>query len=99
MATKVRALYQRHKGRDPFDLHSALVRFPDLDLPRVIRGFRSVMKREGHPVSWREIELILEAKLARKLFAADVAPPLVAGIFDAHEVWKILAGRIQEVRD
>ncbi len=86
MATKVRALYQRRKGRDLFDLHCAFMHFPDLDLPRVIRGFRSVMKREGHPVSLPELELNLEAKLAHKLFAADVAPLLVTGDFDAHEV-------------
>ena len=95
LATKVRALYQRRKGRDLFDLQIALERFPGLDLPRVLRGFHTVMDREGHPVSWRELELNLRAKLTHALFGADVAPLLVDGRFDAHEAWEFLSPRLQ----
>jgi len=95
LATKLRALYQRRKGRDLFDLNIALERFPDLDLLQVLRGFHTVMQREGHPIRWKVFEQNLEAKLDHALFGVDVPPLLVSGQFDAHSVWKTIAPRLQ----
>lgn len=95
LATKMRALYQRRKGRDLFDFQIALERFPDLDLPRVLRGFHTVMKREGHPISWREFELNLQSKLNHALFGVDVPPLLATGQFKADEAWEVLAPRLK----
>ena len=95
LATKLRALYQRRKGRDLFDLKIALERFPDLDLQKVLRGFHTVMEREGHPISWREFELNLQDKLNHVLFGTDMPPLLATGLFDAHEAWNILSPRLK----
>jgi hypothetical protein len=64
LATKLRALYQRRKGQDLFDLHVSVNRFPALDLRRVLSGFRAVMEKEGYPVSWREFEINLKTRLS-----------------------------------
>jgi predicted nucleotidyltransferase component of viral defense system len=39
LGSKLRALYQRRKGRDLYDLHMALVNFPDLATDDIIRCF------------------------------------------------------------
>ena len=99
MATKLRALYQRRKGRDLFDLQMVLERFPDLDLFKVVNGFRTVMAREGRSITWQELVINMETKLSHRLFAADVPPLLISGNFDAHSVWKNLTPRLQEAWD
>jgi predicted nucleotidyltransferase component of viral defense system len=97
LATKLRALYQRRKGRDLFDLHTVLDRYPELDLHAVLRGFRNVMANEGQEISWQKISENMEAKLSRGLFAADVPPLLISGEFDAHAAWQNLAPRLEAV--
>ncbi|NUQ13021.1 MAG: nucleotidyl transferase AbiEii/AbiGii toxin family protein [Gemmatimonadaceae bacterium] len=75
LGTKLRALYQRRKGRDLFDLWDALTRGasnPD----RVVAAFLHYMKVEGHRVSRAEFEENLSRKLADARFVGDVAPLL-----------------------
>ena len=76
LATKLRAFYQRKKGRDLFDLSTALVRFPDLDAGKVVRCFQHYMEMSGARVSRAEFEANLADKLSDPVFHADVAPLL-----------------------
>jgi predicted nucleotidyltransferase component of viral defense system len=76
LATKLRAFYQRKKGRDLFDLWSALVRFPGLDTGKVVRCFQRYMKSGGDRVSRAEFEANLAEKLSDPVFHADVGPLL-----------------------
>jgi len=77
LATKLRAFYQRKKGRDLFDLSTALVRFPDLDAGKVVRCFQHYMEMIGARVSRAEFEANLADKLSDPVFHADVVPLLV----------------------
>jgi predicted nucleotidyltransferase component of viral defense system len=95
LATKLRALYQRRKGRDLFDLHASVDRFPALDLARVLSGFRTVMEKEGHPVSWREFEINLNDKVEFPGFKQDIQSLLAEGDFDPAPVWASLAPRLR----
>lgn len=95
LATKLRALYQRRKGRDLFDLHVSVNRFPALDPRRVLSGFRAVMEKEGHPVSWREFEINLNDKVEYPGFKEDIQPLLAEGAFDPAPAWANLAPRLQ----
>lgn len=95
LATKLRALYQRRKGRDLFDLYTVLERHPEIDLKAVFRGFRVVMDKEGQEISWQKISENMEVKLSRDMFAADVPPLLTSGVFDAQAAWKKLSPRLQ----
>ena len=88
LGTKLRALYQRRKGRDLFDLwhaHQAGV----LDAPAVADTFASYMKAENHPVSSAEFALNLTAKMKHAGFLSDVSPLLRPGILfnsaEAHD--------------
>jgi predicted nucleotidyltransferase component of viral defense system len=76
LATKLRAFYQRKKGRDLFDLFTALDRFPELDTGKVVRCFQHYMEGSGAHVTRAEFEANLAEKLSDPIFHADVAPLL-----------------------
>lgn len=62
LATKLRALYQRRKGRDLYDLWSALTQL-DVDEERLIACLHTYLGQEGASVSRAEFEENLAAKL------------------------------------
>lgn len=75
LATKLRALYQRRKGRDLFDLAAALRDLP-LQRAQVIGIFQKYMEAEGQRISRTAFSENLAAKLAHPGFAADCEPLL-----------------------
>jgi predicted nucleotidyltransferase component of viral defense system len=80
LATKFRALYQRKKGRDLFDLAHALDR-PGLDIDAILGAWRLYMGRDGaKPPSAAEFSLNLESKAASPDYAADVPWLLRPGV-------------------
>jgi len=44
LRTKLRALYQRRKGRDLFDLYRAITVIPELDLPAILSCYKEYMQ-------------------------------------------------------
>lgn len=79
LGTKLRALYQRRKGRDLFDQWTA--RSPDLDLERLVECFREYVDRQGLRISQAEFVSNLDAKLADdEHFGTDIAPLLAPSI-------------------
>jgi predicted nucleotidyltransferase component of viral defense system len=87
LATKMRALYQRKKGRDLFDLDLALDH-PAFDAERVLTAFERYMSWGGTPVTRAQFEANLLMKLADPAFLSDVAPLLRTGLeHDAGAAW------------
>jgi predicted nucleotidyltransferase component of viral defense system len=78
LGTKLRALYQRRKGRDLFDLSTAL-EDGRTDPERIIESFRAYMEEGGHSVSRAEFEENLAGKLRDRRFASDIGPLLARG--------------------
>ncbi len=78
LATKLRALYQRSKGRDLFDLAVGLSS-PSVDPNRIVHAFVEYMKHGKHSVSRAEFEHNLQAKLSDRRFTADIGPLLADG--------------------
>jgi len=76
LGTKLRALYQRKKGRDLYDLWLALSRYPSLDVTKILTSFRRYMEHGGHGVSQTEYVYNLDAKLADPTFRNDIIPLL-----------------------
>jgi len=77
LGTKLRALYQRKKSRDLFDLwtaHRAVGTDPD----RVVTCFLRYLDEEGLRVSRAEFEANLAAKLEDPMFARDMDPLLAS---------------------
>lgn len=89
LGTKLRALYQRKKGRDLYDLWLALTTL-DTNVAKVIECFDRYMYHGGTPVSRAEFEANLAAKLRSAQFVADIEPLLPtettydADVADAH---------------
>jgi predicted nucleotidyltransferase component of viral defense system len=76
LATKIRALLQRNKGRDLVDLAHALDIFPKLDNQRTVDMFVEYVKHK--PIPRWEAEKRMFEKLERRGFLADVHPLLTA---------------------
>lgn len=99
--TKLRALLQRNKGRDLFDLHHGLEQLT-LDMDSLVACFGHYLALEGHPISRAMAEQRMLKKLTRSL-TEDIAPLLPAGteFTDAHaidafnRVWTLLISRIR----
>lgn len=79
MATKLRALYQRRKGRDLFDLWYALEK--DLiDCSKVLNIFAHYCHHNQEPISRAMFEQNLLAKRQHIDFSTDIIPLLTAEI-------------------
>lgn len=76
--TKLRALLQRHKNRDLFDLNQGLLQL-GLDCDKVIACFQHYLEMEGHPISRANAEQRMLKKLNQSL-TEDIAPLLPSGI-------------------
>jgi predicted nucleotidyltransferase component of viral defense system len=78
LGTKLRALYQRRKGRDLFDLAVALEN-PAVNPSRIVTAFSAYLEREGGRVTRTLFERNLAAKLKMPQFVADIGPLLAPG--------------------
>lgn len=95
LGTKLRAFYQRKKGRDLFDLATALAHSPDLDKDKVVRCFEHYLNAGGTRVSRAEFEANLADKLADPIFRGDVGPLLARNVnipadFDAARAAEVV---------
>lgn len=98
--TKLRALLQRNKNRDLFDLNEGLLQL-GLDRDKLLACFHHYLDQEGHPISRANAEERMLKKLNQSL-TEDIAPLLPPGVsFDDDDaivafgrVWGELIARI-----
>lgn len=94
LSTKLRALYQRRKGRDLFDLATAL-KNPATEPDRIIAAFLEYMDHGGHKVTRELFERNLASKLHDPLFTADIGPLLAPGVgWDIADAAKTVSSRL-----
>lgn len=99
--TKLRALLQRRKNRDLFDLGEGLKTLA-LDTDKLVASFEHYLTLEGKPITRAVAEQRMLEKLARSL-TEDIAPLLPAGVrfndddaIDAFgRVWSELVVRLK----
>ena len=99
--TKLRALLQRRKNRDLFDLHHGLLQL-DMDQGQVVACLDHYLALETHPISRAEAEERMLKKLTRSL-TEDIEPLLPVGVrFDQavaieafNGVWRQLIARMR----
>ncbi len=77
MGTKLRALYQRRKGRDLFDMYVALTQ-GKAEPARIVTAFSSYMAAENHVITRAQFEENLALKMADARFLSDISPLLTA---------------------
>jgi len=81
LGTKMRAMFQRKRGRDLFDLYWALTKSTSPVQPAgIIESFQHYMKQEGTKAPRAEFIGILDAHLRDRGFCSDMESLLRAGI-------------------
>jgi predicted nucleotidyltransferase component of viral defense system len=94
LGTKMRALYQRRKGRDLFDLWRGL-QIAEIKEDKIVEAFHRYMDHEGHTVSHNEYLKNLDEKLAHKGFMQDIHPLLAVGTdYDPLVAMAMVKGRL-----
>jgi len=76
LATKLRALLQRNKGRDLFDLDHALTVFEGLNTARIVECFRLYLEKAEVTISRAEAQQRMFQKLVNPTFFTDMRPLL-----------------------
>lgn len=84
LGTKLRALYQRKKGRDLFDLDLSLDH-PEFDGDLLLEAFEEYMAFGGTPVTRAQFEANMADKITDAPFLTDVPPLLRTGVEHAPE--------------
>jgi predicted nucleotidyltransferase component of viral defense system len=73
LGTKFRALYQRKKGRDLYDLYKSLKSKPSVSKEKIIQSFKSYMKHEASNIPSPEVYLKnLNKKMKDAEFLGDI---------------------------
>lgn len=92
LGTKLRALYQRRKGRDLYDMFIALTQHPNMDIDNLLHCYREYMKFSvDRPPSQREYILNMEAKLQDTEFLGDTTALLRPDVpFNAIEAYELV---------
>jgi predicted nucleotidyltransferase component of viral defense system len=94
LGTKVRALYQRRKGRDLFDLWLGLTE-GKAKATAIIKVFREYMKAQGLTVRREDYEKNLQEKIKHRGFVSDLNPLISADVnYDIQEALEILKQEI-----
>jgi predicted nucleotidyltransferase component of viral defense system len=76
LATKLRALLQRNKGRDLFDLDHALTVFEGLNAAHVVECFALYLEKSSVAISRAEAQQRMFQKLVNPSFFTDLRPLL-----------------------
>lgn len=91
LGTKMRALYQRRKGRDLFDLWVG-INLKGADPGKIVNIFLEYMGNEGNKISKKDFEANLILKMKNAGFRTDVepliSPSMKYNIDDAYSIIK-----------
>lgn len=95
IGTKLRALYQRRKGRDLFDLYKALT-IASLDDDKVLESYHKYMAFVvDHIPTYKEFVANMEEKMQDIEFLDDTSQLLRVGEdFDPHKAYAIVKKRL-----
>jgi predicted nucleotidyltransferase component of viral defense system len=96
LGTKLRALYQRKKGRDLYDIYRSIKTESSLSKERIIQSYQSYMKHEASVIPPREVYLKnLEDKMNDPEFLGDTTALLRPDEkYDPEEGFKIIKNEI-----
>lgn len=83
IATKLRALYERDKGRDVFDLWLALQQ-KDFDVKKTVEVFLNYMQRDEKKITRKLFEENLRLKLLEHSFLDDIGQLLSGELLKSH---------------
>ncbi len=89
LSTKLRALYQRKKGRDLFDLWTARELNPDFE--KTVKIFKDYLKHENLIITKKEFLDNLTAKIEDPIFQKDIKPLILqSSDYDSSEAFEFV---------
>ena len=90
LGTKLRALYQRRKGRDLYDLYMALTTLPTMDVDAILQCFTAYTEHNQQHISQTLFLKNMEEKIKHKEFQEDTIPllPRHKKIFNPYEAYE-----------
>jgi predicted nucleotidyltransferase component of viral defense system len=97
LGTKLRALYQRRKGRDLFDLHWAMVN-SNVDTEKIIRCYEKYIGFSvDKPPTQKQFLANMEEKITSKEFTDDIYSILKKGTkYDNEAAWELVKRELVE---
>jgi predicted nucleotidyltransferase component of viral defense system len=94
LGTKLRALFQRSKGRDLFDIWYSHEN-SKLNIANIINSFHSYLGHDNLHISRSEFVMNMEEKILDKEFNGDITGLLRPGIeYNVSQVWPLIKERI-----
>jgi predicted nucleotidyltransferase component of viral defense system len=94
LATKLRALYQRKKGRDLFDLWYGLTR-GKAEPGKIVEAFRRYLESQGLKINREQLQRNLLLKIKDRNFLIDTKPLLRPDItYSAEEAYSLLEEKL-----
>lgn len=97
LGTKLRALYQRRKGRDLFDFWYANRMVKGINFESIVNIFFTYMQNGGTPVSYSQYLENLERKKENRAFNDDISSLLSPGLssqYNTEEAYNLLFDEI-----
>ena len=94
LCTKMRALYQRRKGRDLFDLWLGLIE-GKADPINIVEIFKYYLKTEGHRITRKDFQKNLDEKMNHAGFLRDLEPLLSPSVqYDVQVAYALFSKEI-----
>jgi len=97
LGTKLKALYQRKKGRDLFDMYWALKNL-DIDTDKVIHCYKVHMENAvSKPPTQKQFLINMNDKMSDREFLEDIRLVLRQGMeYDNQEAWELVRSELVE---
>ena len=96
LGTKLRALYQRKKGRDLFDMWYALSQ-TQADSTKIIEAFTIYLAKEGNRITKKQFLRNMDLKMKETEFMDDIEGLLRPGLeFNPEEAYELVKSKIIE---
>lgn len=98
LGTKLRALYQRRKGRDLFDLYWALINY-DVDIKKLIKCYHEYMAFSiNKPPTKKQFLANMEEKMHDEEFLSDIYSVLkFEAEYDNENAWRSLEKILERI--
>jgi predicted nucleotidyltransferase component of viral defense system len=97
LGTKLRALYQRRKGRDLFDQWGGL-EMKGMNVGKIIEAFNRYMKFEEARITGPMFKKNLEAKMEMDIFHQDLRPLLGDSVeYDVNQAAEVVTKRLLNI--
>lgn len=97
LATKLRAMFQRKKGRDLFDIWYTLTNIEYIDIQKMIKTWKLYLANEGHVITQKQFLQNMDLKMNDSDFIQDISALLKPSLaYDIHASYQVVRSQLLE---